>query len=193
MLNEASAQTQDDGTMKFCFDEILFCNNICACADLIFLKHNFMKKNGKISEMERLFSALADRTRLRIVNVIGDGEICVWIFTEVLQVPQPKVSRHLAYLRRAGIVETNRNGKLIYYRLALPKDQVARRVFGEIRNWLACDEQMKEDEKRLAQIYRFSEIPPTGFRASSHQNQTAENESENTKDRNARELEYFLL
>src|SRR5712692_8448887 len=59
-----------------------------------------------MSEMERLFKALADATRLRILGLLLTGEVCVCHIHESLKIPQPKASRHLAYLRRAGLVET---------------------------------------------------------------------------------------
>src|SRR4028118_549081 len=102
--------------------------------------------NSKIAEMENFFLALADKTRLRILNLIGDNEICVCFFTETLQEPQPKISRHLAYLRRAGVVQTRRDGKWIYYRLIQPKDEAARRVLNDIEGWMATDEQMRSEE-----------------------------------------------
>ena len=60
--------------------------------------------------MERFFQALGDNTRLRLLNLMGDQEICVCYFVEILGGPQPKISRHLAYLRSAGIVAARREG-----------------------------------------------------------------------------------
>src|SRR6202049_4718147 len=67
--------------------------------------------------LDLLFRALADRTRLRLLNLIADKEICVCYFVEILGMSQPKISRHLAYLRRAGIVATRRQGRWMHYRL----------------------------------------------------------------------------
>jgi ArsR family transcriptional regulator len=74
------------------------------------------------AEVERLFRALADRTRLRLLNLMRDGEVCVCVFTHVLKTHQPKISRHLAYLRAAGLVETRRQGRWMHYRIAVPAD-----------------------------------------------------------------------
>jgi ArsR family transcriptional regulator, arsenate/arsenite/antimonite-responsive transcriptional repressor len=63
------------------------------------------------------YAALADENRLRLLNLIKDGEICVCYLQGVLQTNQPKVSRHLAYLRKAGLVDTRRDGKWTHYRL----------------------------------------------------------------------------
>ena len=69
-----------------------------------------------------LFKALADTTRLRLINLIGEDEVCVCFFVEVLKINQPKISRHLAYLRRAGVVSARRDGKWMHYRLIEPPD-----------------------------------------------------------------------
>ena len=78
-------------------------------------------------ELEAMFMALADRTRLRLLSMMADGEVCVFDFTDALGVSQPKVSRHLAYLRNAGLVDTRREGKWIYYSIRWPEheDQVS--------------------------------------------------------------------
>ena len=68
-----------------------------------------------------MFRALCDRTRLRILSLLRDGELCVGDLVAVLQVPQPKVSRHLAQLRRAGLVVTSRTGLWVHYSLAQAK------------------------------------------------------------------------
>ncbi len=71
-----------------------------------------------MSRLEELFKALADATRLRILGLLLTGEVCVCHIHESLRITQPKASRHLAYLRRSGLVETRREGLWIYYRLA---------------------------------------------------------------------------
>ena len=68
-----------------------------------------------LADMERFFMALADKTRLRLLNLMRDEEVCVCFFTEVLGESQPKISRHLAYLRGAGIVHARRDGKWMNY------------------------------------------------------------------------------
>ena len=72
----------------------------------------------QLSDMETLFKALADATRLRILGLLLTGEVCVCDIHESLKIPQSKASRHLAYLRRSGLVETRRDGLWIHYRLA---------------------------------------------------------------------------
>lgn len=65
-----------------------------------------------------IFNALADTTRLRILSLLGEGELCVCDLMRVLKEPQSKVSRHLGYLRRSGLVDSKRGGLWMYYRLS---------------------------------------------------------------------------
>jgi ArsR family transcriptional regulator, arsenate/arsenite/antimonite-responsive transcriptional repressor len=99
--------------------------------------------------MERLFAGLADRTRLRLLNLMADQEVCVCYFVEVLEAPQPTISRHLAYLRRNGLVSARREGKWMHYRIAVPKNPFARRVLTDTLRWLAEDRDMQRDRSRL--------------------------------------------
>lgn len=103
-------------------------------------------------QMELLFKALADRTRLRLLNLMGTDEVCVCFFVEVLRTNQPKISRHLAYLRRAGVVAARREGKWMHYRVVEPADEHVARVFREVRAWLTEDREMQRDRTRLAQV-----------------------------------------
>ncbi|MCC6742816.1 MAG: metalloregulator ArsR/SmtB family transcription factor, partial [Acidobacteria bacterium] len=92
---------------------------------------------------------LGDRTRLRLLNLIGDDEICVCFFVEALGESQPKISRHLASLRRAGLVTARRDGKWIHYRVAQPVDAVAAEVLNGLRTWMRRDPEMRRDRERL--------------------------------------------
>ena len=100
-------------------------------------------------DLETLFKALADRTRLRLIHLLGDDELCVCSCVEVLKTNQPKISRHLAYLRRAGLVAARRDGKWTHYRLTQPSDTHVARIFSELRARLANDPQMQSDKARL--------------------------------------------
>jgi ArsR family transcriptional regulator len=102
--------------------------------------------------MERFFLALADRTRLRLLRLIGNDEVCVCFFVEVLQTNQPKISRHLAYLRRAGLVSARREGKWMHYRLTPPTEPHAQRIFEQVMNWLKDDAEMQRDHGRLVSL-----------------------------------------
>ena len=114
---------------------------------------------NKNYSMELLFKALADRTRLRLLNLIGDDEVCVCFFVEVLGTNQPKISRHLAYLRKAGVVSGRRDGKWIHYRVVEPPDEHAANVFREVRSWLRNDSSMQLDRARLKQICCSTQLP----------------------------------
>jgi ArsR family transcriptional regulator len=99
--------------------------------------------------MERLFAGLADRTRLRLLNLMAGQEVCVCYFVEVLGLPQPTISRHLAYLRRIGLVEARRDGKWVHYRIAVPASPFARRVLADTLRWLSQDREMQRDDRAL--------------------------------------------
>ena len=100
--------------------------------------------------MELFFQALGDNTRLRLLNLMGDQEICVCYFVEILGGPQPKISRHLAYLRNAGIVEARRDGKWIHYRIVMPPNIGAAQVLRQTLNWLKDERSMQADRSRLS-------------------------------------------
>jgi len=122
-----------------------------------------MTVNKPKLDLALFFRALADRTRLRLLNLIGDREVCVCFFVEILGTNQPKISRHLAYLRRAGIVKARREGKWMHYRVADPADATAKRFLEEVRNWLYQDETMKKDRMRLESICCAAQ-PPSRLR-----------------------------
>ena len=100
-------------------------------------------------QLEHLFKALADATRLRILGLLLGGEICVCHIHESLRISQPKASRHLAYLRRAGLVETRRDGLWIYYRLAEMTDPVVLTVRQAVTHALGHVDAIHRDAERL--------------------------------------------
>src|SRR5437667_7903362 len=100
-------------------------------------------------ELETLFQAMADRTRLRLLNLMQGGEVCVCYFVELLDEPQPKISRHLAYLRRAGLVSARRDGKWMRYRMTMPGDAAQGRVLACALQAVSEDRQMQRDRERL--------------------------------------------
>ncbi len=106
--------------------------------------------NDSVAAMERLFAGLADRTRLRLLNLMAGQDVCVCYFVEVLGLPQPTISRHLASLRRAGLVEAQRDGKWMHYRIAVPERPAARQLLADALHWLAEDPKMQKDRAGLA-------------------------------------------
>ena len=109
-----------------------------------------MAGRTKTFDMELFFQALGDQTRLRLLNLMGEQEICVCYFVEILQQGQPKISRHLAYLRRAGIVSARREGKWMHYRIVMPPNIGAAQVLRQTLEWLKDERAMQADRARLA-------------------------------------------
>jgi ArsR family transcriptional regulator, arsenate/arsenite/antimonite-responsive transcriptional repressor len=101
-------------------------------------------------DMERFYQALADGTRLRLLNLMGDQELCVCYFVEILDQPQPKISRHLAYLRNAGMVTVRRQGTWMHYRIVTPEHVGAAKVLEETLAWMRNDRRMQADRARLS-------------------------------------------
>jgi ArsR family transcriptional regulator len=99
--------------------------------------------------LDHLFRALSDPTRLRLINLIGGQELCVCYFVQVIDVPQPKISRHLAYLRKAGIVAARREGKWMHYRLETPSDPHATAILKTTLASFRYNKEMQQDLERL--------------------------------------------
>lgn len=108
-----------------------------------------MEKQFSAPGMARLFAALADPTRLRLLNLMAGREVCVCYFVEILRQQQPKISRHLAYLRSAGIVSARREGKWMHYRIEWPADRGAASVLKAVLRSLAENKEMEADAVRL--------------------------------------------
>jgi len=96
-----------------------------------------------------LFAALADTTRLRLLNLMAGREVCVCYFVEILRQGQPKISRHLAYLRRAGLVTARREGKWMHYRIERPADVRAASILDVALKSFEADRNMQADLARL--------------------------------------------
>jgi ArsR family transcriptional regulator len=118
-----------------------------------------MSRRDSEFDKEALFKALADRTRLRILNLMRTDEVCVCFFVEILKTSQPKISRHLAYLRRAGIVGARRDGSWMHYRIVDPPDPDAAAVLKAVLDWLANDREMKRDHERLVKVCCAPQLP----------------------------------
>lgn len=109
------------------------------------------RKEARKIPLDQVFRALADPTRLRLLNLMGDQELCVCFFVEVLNAPQPKISRHLAYLRKAGLVSARREGKWMHYRITVPSDAHASAILRTALDSLKQDRDMQRDRQRLSQ------------------------------------------
>ncbi|MGO8759619.1 MAG: ArsR/SmtB family transcription factor [Terracidiphilus sp.] len=108
-----------------------------------------MARNPKPYDLAALFAALADRTRLRLLNLMNGREVCVCYFVGILKQSQPKVSRHLAYLRRAGVVKARREGKWMHYRIERPADPGAAAILEATLARLGRDREMLADRVQL--------------------------------------------
>jgi ArsR family transcriptional regulator len=108
-----------------------------------------MTSRAKTPDLAPLFAALADRTRLRLLNLIAGREVCVCYLVEVLRLGQPKISRHLAYLRNAGVVAARREGKWMHYRMERPEDPATSSVLDAVFDSFKLDREMQSDLSRL--------------------------------------------
>jgi ArsR family transcriptional regulator len=104
---------------------------------------------NKTARLVPVFAALADTTRLRLLNLMKDREVCVCYFVEILGQSQPKISRHLAYLRRAGLVLARREGKWIHYRIDPELDSAVQRILRDALEALQPDRQLQHDHDKL--------------------------------------------
>ena len=109
-----------------------------------------MAKAPKSFNLVRLFAALADPTRLRLLNLMNGQEVCVCYFVEILKQGQPKISRHLAYLRNAGIVSSRREGKWMHYSIDWPQDTAAASILNAALATFKSDREMQADLERLS-------------------------------------------
>ena len=109
-------------------------------------------KNRNPPEPAVLFQTLADPTRLRLLNLLGAGEVCVCDLHGTLGVTQPKVSRHLARLKRAGLVDARRNGKWMHYQLATADDPLIRHVLDGLRAWMNKKARLNSERRRLGKV-----------------------------------------
>ena len=108
-----------------------------------------MERTEKSYDLACLFAALSDRTRLRLLNLMQGREVCVCYFVEILRQSQPKVSRHLAYLRKAGVAKARREGKWMHYTMEWPEDAGAAAILAATLEALKADGAMQADRARL--------------------------------------------
>lgn len=108
-----------------------------------------LNATADMNELERIFKGLADHTRLRIVNLLLGGELCVCDIQYVLGSPQPNVSRHLAYLKHSGWVLDRREGQRMYYRLAERDEAAQRSLLAFLRGAFATSDEFERDSREL--------------------------------------------
>lgn len=110
-----------------------------------------------------LFRAVADETRLRLLNLLLDGEICVCHLCDVLRRPQPTISRHLAYLRRAGLVRVRQDGRWKHYAVTRKPTALHRSLLKCVRDCLRPVDVLQGDLARLGRIRRRDGCKDGGF------------------------------
>lgn len=123
-----------------------------------------MATDKRLLSLENTFKALADQTRLRIIGLLRAGEICVCDIHDSLGLPQPTVSRHLAYLRKSGLVETRKEGLWVHYRLAALSDPVMQALLDAVTHAIGHVQSGDRDRKRLAtriELTPLQTAPPT--------------------------------
>lgn len=106
----------------------------------------------EVGPLPRLFKALADETRLRIVALLAHGELCVSHIEAALGLTQSNTSRQLGLLKAASVVEARRRGSWVTYRLAAQADGTARRVMRELARRFAAEAQLRRDLERLVAV-----------------------------------------
>jgi len=148
-----------------------------------------MSNEKFLKEMETFFLALADKTRLRLLNLMRESEVCVCFFTEVLGESQPKISRHLAYLRNAGLVSARREGKWMHYKIETPANFYAAQILQDTLEGLKSKDEMQKDYDNLIRVCCALEVPVTIARAPKPETSHQPHISYQPKE----ELETFLL
>jgi len=124
-----------------------------------------MNENKRLLQMEKFFTALADTTRLRLLNLIRDEEVCVCFFVEALSESQPKISRHLAYLRKAGLVSARRDGKWMHYRIVPPENPQLRKILENALESLKLQNETQQEHEKLVEACCSVKVPTTIARA----------------------------
>jgi ArsR family transcriptional regulator len=110
-----------------------------------------------VDELEEVFKALADKTRLRILGLLGNNEVCVCHIHDSLGLPQPTVSRHLAYLRRSGLVEARRDGVWMHYQVSRSVNPLVRGIVSTavdaLQQLAATAQDRKQFQRAFGQLY----------------------------------------
>ena len=117
------------------------------------MKRTSTKSKSTIDQLESVFKALADKTRLRILALLGNNEVCVCHIHDSLEVPQPTVSRHLAYLRRAGLVDVRRDGVWMHYQIASSLHPAVQSVLNAAIDALTRVPTTAEDRKHFERAF----------------------------------------
>src|SRR6187402_1990426 len=116
-----------------------------------------IKERPAVDQLESLFKALADKTRLRILALLGNNEVCVCHIHDSLGLPQPTVSRHLAYLRKSGLVAARRDGVWMHYQVSRSLTPVIQGLvsgaIAALRQLPATTQDRKQFQRSFGQLY----------------------------------------
>lgn len=110
-----------------------------------------------LNEIEKVFMAFGDKTRLRLLYLMKNGEVSVNFLCESLEISQPKVSRHLAYLRSMSVVHTRRDGKWIYYRLNEPQSRMGSQLLRDALAWIGSTPEIGGSAPNVSQQFQLRE------------------------------------
>ena len=121
------------------------------------MKRATASNRAAVDQLEEVFKALADKTRLRILALLGNNEVCVCHIHDSLGLPQPAVSRHLAYLRRVGLVAVRRDGVWMHYQVSRSLDPVVQRVVNAAVDTLmqvpTTNQDRRQFQRSFGQLY----------------------------------------
>ena len=117
------------------------------------MKRSTARHTEAVDQLETVFKALADRTRLRILALLGNNEVCVCHIHDSLGLPQPTVSRHLAYLRRTGLVDARRDGVWMHYRVARSLDSNVQTVLNAAVEAVTRARATAQDRKQFQRAF----------------------------------------
>lgn len=133
-----------------------------------------MNPENILAGIASLFMALGDKTRLRLLNLMRDREICVSSFTGTLGQSQPLISRHLAYLRNSGIVEARRDGKWMHYSISANLDDNTSKLLFELFRWMEGQDGLRVDRAKYHEAYPSSNpVSTTNSKAAVSRNRRA--------------------
>ena len=117
-------------------------------------------RKTSLQDLDELFRGFADPTRIRLLSVLAAGELCVCDLVEILDLAQPTVSRHLAYLRQVGLVEVTRESRFAHYRLAEPKHSVHKTLLQCIRTCFTGIRSLDKEREQAVRRIRERESDP---------------------------------
>lgn len=129
-------------------------NSLTASGRPFYSKAGAMPKIDIGEHVDTMFRAFSDRTRLRILHLLVDGETCVGDLVAILELPQPTVSRHLAYLRKAQLVEVRKSGQWVYYSLAPATTSFQGKLYECLEDCFAEVPELKSDARRAKRLRR---------------------------------------